>query len=531
MGLPARRDVSDETRLTYTVAARDLQAIEQFRYFCFFAWSIVFPGRVLVWNWHLNLVCDEVQDFTRTLWDPEAPDPPTQEMVVCVPPRSLKSYIIAICLQAWLWLHAPWTTVQGISHNESLANEHARKMLELIISTWYARLRYTAHVMRGGDPDEKIPWKMSRRQAATANFANTIGGERGAFGVNTGIIGKGGDLQFADDPYDAKEAVLGTPEAITRKMGIIVTDYDSVWRQRLNDPIRSLRFTIMQRLDPLDLAGELLRRGKARRLVLPMEFDPEFPDELGGVHPLDPRTEPGQLLMERRWSRAHWEELLALPGSAGRHVQSQYNQRPTLKEGGLFKRHFFDRRYPEDPQFLRVDLIEIDLDCAFTDTATSSWVCMQAWGKRGDGSFFLLDQVRDHLDYVRTCEALLRFTLKWYRYSLVHIENKANGPAVISLLKSLVRLIEWEPGSRSKYERAEIGSKPSLEAGQVYYPSDHYAPWMPGFIERHVAFDGKSSVPDDEIDCESMQLLRWTNKGPSPLEELRRQLPSTIGKR
>lgn len=508
-------------------AARDQQAIAELRYFALYAWHVVEPGRKLVWNWHLSLVCQEVQDFTRPLWDPTAPDPDNNEMVVCVPPRSLKSYIMGVCVPAWIWLHAPWVMYQGISNDESLATRDSLRTMQLILSPWFQRLVRHKHLLDGGHPTDPLPWGIDHQQAQKVNYLNTQKGGRVALGINSSVTGKGADLQVLDDPYDAKKATRGSPQQVAKRMHQVVSDYDDVLRSRLNDPARSLRLVIMQRLDTGDLAGVLIRRG-VRCVVLPMEYDPDFPADLGGVHPGDRRTEPGELLMPQRWTASVWAAIKGVV-EAARHVWAQYNQRPTVPDGGLFKRSWFDRSFPEAPHALRCDEIAIFVDCSFKDADTSSYVVMQVWGRRGKAWFAMLDQVRDQMGFTDTVVTLGRLRKKWARTRRVVVEDKANGSAVIDVLKrEIPGLIEWNPGTKSKYERAEVGSAPALQAGQVHYPLPVHAPWLEGYVNRHVAFDGSGSVPDDEIDTSSMALLFWTGGGEHPLDKLKRRLPAGL---
>jgi phage terminase large subunit-like protein len=519
---------SREQRVTYTLSARDQQAIDELRYFSFYAWPTVEPGRRLKWNWHLSLICQELQEYTRPLWDPHAPDPTHTELVVCVPPRSLKSYLIAVCLPAWLWLRSPWIMYQGISNDESLASRDSLRTMQLIQSAWYQGLVRHLHVQGGGHPSDPLPWGIDKQQAQKVNYANTQGGGRVALGINSAVTGKGADLQALDDPYDAKQATRGSPIQIARRMAQVVTDYDEVLRSRLNDPSRSLRLVIMQRLDPNDLAGTLIKRG-ARCVVLPMEYDPDFPAEHGGVHPRDPRTVKGQLLMPGRWSAGVWAGIKGVV-EASRHVSAQYNQLPRLAEGGLFKKAWFTRRFQEAPWQLRLDEVAIFVDCSFKGNDTSSFVVLQVWGRRGKAWFAMLDQVREQMSFVTALQALVRLRAKWPTCRRVVLEAKANGPATVDALRSEIPgIYEWEPGTKSKYERAEVGSAPALQAGQVYYPQELYAPWLQGYTDRHVAFDGTSSVPDDEIDTTSMALLYWTGGGEHPLDKLKKQLPASLG--
>jgi predicted phage terminase large subunit-like protein len=63
------------------------------------------------------------------------------------------------------------------------------------------------------------------------------------------------------------------------------------------------------------------------------------------------------------------------------------------------------------------------------------------------------------------------------------VEDKANGPAVISMLGRTVPGIVPEEPQGGKEARAAAVS-PLVEAGNVWLPSPELAPWIGGFIEE-----------------------------------------------
>ncbi len=92
----------------------------------------------------------------------------------------------------------------------------------------------------------------------------------------------------------------------------------------------------------------------------------------------------------------------------------------------------------------------------------------QVWGKRG-GDFFLLDQVRDRMDFPATVKAVRAQAAKWPRATGKLVEDKANGTAVIASLKrDSPGLIPVEPHG-GKVVRANAVS-PFVEAGNVFLP-------------------------------------------------------------
>ncbi len=65
------------------------------------------------------------------------------------------------------------------------------------------------------------------------------------------------------------------------------------------------------------------------------------------------------------------------------------------------------------------------------DGDDNDYVVGQVWGRHG-GRFFLLDQVRGRMDFVATLAAFDALAVKWPHAMEKLVEDKANGPAVIS---------------------------------------------------------------------------------------------------
>jgi predicted phage terminase large subunit-like protein len=86
------------------------------------------------------------------------------------------------------------------------------------------------------------------------------------------------------------------------------------------------------------------------------------------------------------------------------------------------------------------------------------------------------------------------------------IEAKANGPAVVDMLKTKVPgILLVEPLGRKKARANAI--EPLWEAGNVFIPEHHSedALWITNFIEEPVNFG--ASIHDDQVDAMSQALL------------------------
>jgi predicted phage terminase large subunit-like protein len=186
----------------------------------------------------------------------------------------------------------------------------------------------------------------------------------------------------------------------------------------------------------------------------------------------------------------------------------------------MVKRHWW-KFYNTLPQNLEWQLQS--WDCSFKDSDGTDYVVGQVWGVK-DADIYLLDQVRDRMDFPVTIQAIENMTKKWPQATMKLIEDKANGPAVISMMRHKIGgLIPVEPRG-SKEARASAVS-PLIEAGNVYLPSPAIAPWVNDFIEECSAFPNGAN--DDQVDAMSQALGRFMYTGvvPDPAKPDTREYP------
>lgn len=81
-------------------------------------------------------------------------------------------------------------------------------------------------------------------------------------------------------------------------------------------------------------------------------------------------------------------------------------------------------------------------------------------GKRGADKY-LLDQVRDRMDFPATLRAIRSLTAKWPRAGVKLIEDKANGSAVIQTLQREIPGIIGVNPEGGKIARAQAAA-PSI---------------------------------------------------------------------
>jgi predicted phage terminase large subunit-like protein len=200
------------------------------------------------------------------------------------------------------------------------------------------------------------------------------------------------------------------------------------------------------------------------------------------------------------------EEIERLKRTLGSYAAAgQLQQRPSPAEGGVLKRHWW-KFYREAPRSF--DEVIQSWDCSFKDTNTADYVVGQVWGRKGADKY-LLDQVRCRMDCPATIQAVRRLSEKWPQAKAKLVEDKANGSAVIAMLKHEVDgliAVNPEGGKESRVNAVT----PQIEAGNVYLPEATLASWVGAFIDECAAFP--HGAFDDQVDAMTQALVRLGKK-------------------
>lgn len=186
-----------------------------------------------------------------------------------------------------------------------------------------------------------------------------------------------------DDPLSADDA---NSEAALRAAEITFTE--SLPTRVNND--QSAIVVIMQRLNEKDTSGIILSRDLGyTHLCLPMRYeaDRKCTTSIGFT---DPRTKDGELLFPERFGESQVKELESILGSYA--AAGQLQQRPAPREGGMFKRSWFNvvRAVPANTQFVR------GWDLASTNGA-GDWTVGVKLGRMPSGRFMIAGVARDQL--------------------------------------------------------------------------------------------------------------------------------------
>ena len=489
--------------------------------FVVWAWPIV-EHQPLKWNWGMQVVCDHLQaqaegparDAEGYLipW-PGGPSgtfvgrfgkPWVQNLLINCPPGTTKSLLTCVFAHGWIWLWDPGRRRYYASANPDVALRDSGRTRDLITSDEYHAIF-------------QPKWTLSDDQNAKGHFTNTAGGFRICKGVGAKITGVRPDDIIVDDPLDATDAYS---EPVRKACN--VDWWDQATGNRLSDMQSGIRTGIMQRLHEDDFSGHVLEQGNWEHLCIPMEYELQPPCKcptcargksfIGWSDPrrvegelLDPVRFPLSVLKGDKWPAEVGGELRRL-GETGYAGQEQ--QRPTSAAGNLWKREhwrFWSRDGVQRPRprgatdlppivipfGQRFDREVQSWDCSFKELSTSDRVCGGVICSLGGKRIIMPELFWQVAGFLKTIEAVMEMRRQFPRARKIGIEDKANGSAVIEVLKTKitgVEAIEPEGGKEARMAAA----LPELEAHDVYLPEG--APWLEAF------FDETASAPNGKHD-------------------------------
>lgn len=466
-------------------------------------WHVLHPGVTLAWNWHLDAICDHVQALIAELFrarrNPKH-EQSTQNAVINIPPRQLKTEILQIFLPAWVWIEDPSISVRCVSGNSRVVNLASQDCRALLGSQWYRDWF-------------KPQWEITDDADAVKLFKNTARGRRHASTTLEKITGEGTDIIVVDDPHDAGDVASDV------KRASVIEKWDKAISNRVNDTLRCARIGIMQRLHEEDWSGHVLAQGGWEHLNLPMEFERKrgcrCPSCAAGktwIGWSDPRTEEGELLHPERWPKAKVEEARTVLGAYG--FAGQMQQRPAPADGGMFKRAWFKEF--DLGALPRFDDVLVSCDLANSEHAVrkGSNNALLVLGRKGSWRYILDAQI-GRWSMTEIQRRITELQATWQKRAgiptvKVLVEKKAAGNFVISALRTEMHVMgvveddEAQKAHNDKIVRANAVVA-QVEGGNVMVPKG--APWVEEFLHELCTFP--NGAHDDQVDAFTMALNYW----------------------
>lgn len=315
---------------------------KEFKEFVREFWDEVPGTEPLLWNWHIDFECEELQRIARRV---HARMPKKHDAVFNVPFGTSKSTVISILYQAWVWTFFPEARFISATHTQSLAHDLAGKFHSVVASERYQEC-----------------WKIEFTSESAAHLKNTKGGERLTCTVGGKTpTGFHAHLVIVDDPLDPQGA---RSEADLDNARRFMTE---VIPSRVVDKDVSVIILVMQRLHYRDPTAVMIEMSEGEdatpllRVCLPGEVI-EQDDVVPNLETLRRRASLGNWTNHEGVSVVPYQDGLLDPRRLNRVVLNRYRkrmgaysyagqvlQKPTPPGGGMFKMTYFSKRVKAAP--------------------------------------------------------------------------------------------------------------------------------------------------------------------------------------
>lgn len=407
----------------------------------------------------IKLICDRLEKCMNG---------EINKLVINIPPRNLKSFIVSVCLPAFLLGKDPTKKIICISYSSDLANKFSRNTRDLMEKDFY---------------QEIFPTKIGNKNTEDM-FETTKHGSRTATTVKGSLTGFGGDYLILDDPCSADDAF----SPVKRKN--LEEWFQNTFLSRLDDKRKGVMILVMQRLHSEDLTSFMQRQGNWEILSLPAiaEQDETFTlsDNITvgrkAGKALNPAHEPLDVLLDLKQSMSN------------HNFSAQYQQNPIPEKGNIID--FKDFSFYNN---------SINLSSA---TTFQSWDIALKDGENNDYSVCITAKLHNNCLYVEdiaryklaTPDLIMKIIEMKNRYnaSQVIIEESSMSMGIIDILKqtqSNISVLPHKPQG-DKVVRAN-NAHFYIKSGNVKLLKD--AQWIDDFLSEINAFPkGKH---DDQVDA------------------------------
>ncbi|MCP3426017.1 phage terminase large subunit [Rothia sp. AR01] len=412
----------------------------------------------------------------------EAFNTPDSRLIISMPPQEGKSQRASRRFPTWALQQNPDLRIAIASYEANIARRWGRAVRDDI--TQHSDVLDLA--VRD-DLSAQHEWQL-------------VGRDGGIFtaGIGGAMTGRPVDLLLIDDPVKGREQA--DSPTFREKAWDWWTD-TALTRLAPGAPV----IVILTRWHEDDLAGRLMKSDPNWRFLrIPAEADHR--PEKGETDPLG--REPGQFMVSARGrTTRQWQARKRQSGP--KTWASLYQGRPSPDAGGVFPGEWARYSTPmwtERPDGARIvpgvgqredhELVQ-SWDLAFKATDSSDYVVGQVWLRVGTRAY-LLDMIRDRLNFNDTLAAIRRLSARWPQAVAKYVEDKANGPAVMNALAGQLNgLIPVEPEG-SKVARANAVS-PLVFSHDVVLPDDELLPNVGELVEEAKLFPASSH--DDSVDA------------------------------
>lgn len=405
---------------------------------------------------------------------------PVHNLLVNMPPRHNKSTLATKLFPAYCIARAPWTKILVSSASKDLAESFGAETRSYLTN-----------------PNTKLAYPLSGISAKTTAKADWItdgGGQYLALGQSGNTVGRPANLLILDDPYPNRQAA----ESPTQRRAIFSFWNSALWRRREPDRDNRQPITIVihTRWHPADITGTILDSEDFKEGFWHHVF----------YQGITKKKRQGRLPEKQ----ALWPERFPLDWlereerADPREFASQYQQRPYVEGGNLIRSNWWGNYDPDLSQLPQMAQIVIGVDGAFKKSDLADYSVAIVAGLAQDGDIYILDVMRERLDFPELKRALIRLNNQWRGRGLraMYIEDKASGQPALQELKhqSGLSVIPYKVVSDKVSRMSAV--TPMIEGGRCLLPTT--APWLENFIKETEQFP--NAQHDDQVDALSIVL-------------------------
>jgi predicted phage terminase large subunit-like protein len=336
-------------------------------YFTFFTefWPFI-SSEKLVLNWHIKLLCDELQSIVERVIQGKEKE---GDLCCNCPPGSTKYSVFSVMLQPWAWTRMPGMKFITGSYSERISLDLSRRSRDVVMSEKYKSL--FPEIEMSSDQNTKHFW------------VNTKGGMRYVTGVGGSVTGLHSHAIIVDDPIDPQDVLS---DLMIKEVNIWLNETLS---QRKVDKMITPTLMVMQRLHQYDPTGMWIENNhRFKHIVLPAE-------DSDTVQPVYLRQfYKDGLLDSTRLPRTVLEEAYKVLGEVG--YAGQFMQNPVPRGGAMFKvdRLMFD---PHPPSVWKIGPIRY-WDKAIKVSNDACWTVGVKGGLDLNDNIWILDVRRARWD-------------------------------------------------------------------------------------------------------------------------------------
>lgn len=394
-------------------------------------------------------------------------------ILLSAPPQLGKSLTVTESFQSWVLIKQPRYSILTIGYESTFAARFGRRNREKFGT--YAPIMTHGRVKLHDKIQSTESWETMMLDRATGAWVSTNGGMNTA-GMGGPITGKTGNVVIVDDPIKNMQDADSE-----NKISTNIEYYQSAIETRLLGNPGSLCIVMCTRWVINDLIG-WLKRNRKKYIVGDYNYAAMCTEENKAKDPL--RREPGEGICPEMMKGDSWAMNIrdSYTASQGGHVYNALFQgEPTDELGNLFRvedwgEYEIDKVWKPE----KMDRIYLSIDATFKDLSTSDYVAMKLGGVMM-GNDYARYIVRKHMDLPDTLDKIIAICKKFPEIDVIFIEDKANGPGVISVLRKWrsklgiserdfpsVYAINPEGG---KYSRAQSAS-PYQREGRCFIPCE-----------------------------------------------------------